>query len=79
MKHIENAHSDSIVLNTALVNSIRKPVRPARQVDFLVRERGRKKQQLKYFTLWEVVLVVITSRGRAKAIRRRKAFVQAEL
>ena len=36
MKHIEDAHSDSIVLNIALVNSIREPVRPAAQADFLV-------------------------------------------
>ena len=39
MKHIEDAHSDSIVLNIALVNSIRKPVRPAAQADFLVEEK----------------------------------------
>src|ERR1700722_14433665 len=44
MKHIEDAHSDSIVLNIALVNSIRKPVRPAAQADFLAEERGRTKQ-----------------------------------
>jgi hypothetical protein len=32
MKHIEDAHSDSIILNIALVNSTREPVRLAAQV-----------------------------------------------
>jgi hypothetical protein len=75
MKHIEDAHSDSIVLNIALVNSIRKPVRPAARADFLAEERGRTKQPFWIVQMnhaREAVLVVVTSCGRAKAIQRAK-------
>jgi hypothetical protein len=32
MKHIWDAHSESIILNIALVNSMREPVRPLAHV-----------------------------------------------